>query len=111
MAASNPRFGAYFECPSCPTDSGNDRKDRGVQLVESFVHLHPDLDARRVGSTISLSLSPGGVVSEIEVLNASEIALEKGWHCPEFGKRRENIVIRLSSSGLLPQSLGYRIVK
>jgi uncharacterized heparinase superfamily protein len=93
-------------CTVFDTFSGN-----GVHLVESFVHLHPDLDARRVGSTILLTLSPGGVVSEIEVLSASEIALEKGWYCPEFGTKRENIVIRLSSSGLLPQSLGYRIVK
>jgi uncharacterized heparinase superfamily protein len=84
---------------------------RGDHQVESFVHLHPDLEARRVGSTISLALSASGVVSEIEVLNASEISLEKGWYCPEFGTRHENIVIRLSSSGPLPLSLGYRIVK
>jgi len=83
----------------------------GEHRVETFVHLHPDLEARRVGSTISIALSVGGVVSELEVLDASEIALEKGWYCPEFGTRHENSVIRLSSSGTLPLSLGYRIVK
>ena len=84
---------------------------KGDHRVESFVHLHPDLNARCVGSIISLTLSSSRVVAEIEVLNASEIALEKGWYCPEFGMRLENTVIRLSSSGPLPQSLGYRIAK
>ena len=84
---------------------------KGNHRLESFVHLHPDLNVRCVGSIISLTLSSNRVVAEIEVLNASEIALEKGWYCPEFGTRRENTVIRLSSSGPLPQSLGYRIVK
>jgi len=83
----------------------------GRHQVESFVHLHPDVNAHRVGSTISLALPPARVAIEIEVLNAPEIALEKGWYCPEFGIRRQNTVIRLSSSGPLPQSLGYRIVK
>ena len=50
-------------------------------------------------------------MSEIVVDDASEIALEKGWYCPEFGKKQQNTVIRLSSSGTLPQSLGYRIIK
>jgi len=84
---------------------------KGDHRVETFVHLHPDLEARRVGSTISLALPSGNVVSNVEVLGPSEIALEKGWYCPEFGTRHENIVIRLSLSGPLPLSLGYRIVK
>jgi uncharacterized heparinase superfamily protein len=84
---------------------------KGDHRVENFVHLHPDLHARCVGSIISLSLSSNRVVAEIEVLNVTEIVLEKGWYCPEFGTRLENTVIRLSSSGSLPQSLGYRIVK
>ena len=84
---------------------------RGEHRVESFVHLHPDLVARRVGSTISVVLPASGLVSEMEVLDASEIALEKGWYCPEFGARHENIVIRLASSGPLPLSLRYRIVR
>lgn len=84
---------------------------KGNHRLESFIHLHPDLNVRCVGSIISLTLPSNRVVAEIEVLNASEIALEKGWYCPEFGTRLENTVIALSSSGPLPQSLGYRIVK
>jgi uncharacterized heparinase superfamily protein len=84
---------------------------KGEHQVDTFVHLHPDLNARSDGPVISLVLATGGVVAEIEVTGVSEIALEKGWYCPEFGTRRENIVIRLTSSGPLPQRLGYRIVK
>ena len=84
---------------------------KGNHQVDSFIHLHPDLNAHCDGSIISLAFAPDHVVSQIEVQGASEIALEKGWYCPEFGKRQENVVIRLSSSGVLPQSLGYRIVK
>jgi len=79
--------------------------------VDTFVHLYPGLKARLVGRAILVADAKGEAVAEIEVLAAEEIVLEKGWYCPEFGKRLENVVIRLSSSGPLPQSLGYRIAK
>ena len=83
---------------------------RGGHRVETFIHLHPDVDARQVGSKISIGHG-GLTVAEIQVLDASEFALETGWYCPKFGARHVNTVIRLSSSGPLPLRLEYRIVK
>ena len=84
---------------------------KGEHRIDTFVHLHPDLKARLAGRAILVADPKGEAVAEIEVLDAEEITLEKGWYCPEFGKRQENVVIRLSSSGPLPRRLGYRIVK
>jgi uncharacterized heparinase superfamily protein len=83
----------------------------GEHRLESFIHLHPDFAVRQEGRTFLIAGPNERVAAELEVLAGSEIALETGWYCPEFGKRQENAVIRLFSSGALPRSLGYRIVK
>jgi hypothetical protein len=83
----------------------------GEHRIETLVHLHPDLRAHRDGSTISLHWPSGVLACRLEVRAGADVALGKGWYCPQFGVKRENTVVTLSSCGPLPSSLGYRIAK
>ena len=84
---------------------------RGEHRLDTFVHLHPDLVVRRAGRVVLIADRNDGVVAEIQPLHGAELVLEEGWYCPEFGKKQENVVMRFSSTGPLPRTLGYRIAK
>jgi uncharacterized heparinase superfamily protein len=78
----------------------------GSHLVESLIHLHPDVTLERSGPR--LMLHNAGASCEIEIVNGS-LSIEKGWYCPEFGQKRTNQVLVLSGGPNLPTSLAYKI--
>jgi len=80
----------------------------GEHRVDTFLHIHPQFETRRIGGAVSI-LDAGHVVAEIEPAVPCELALETGWYCPEFGRKQRNTVIRLYRRGLLPLTLACRI--
>ncbi len=77
---------------------------RGIHLVESMIHLHPEVQIRPQADGLRLERS--GVVAHLEI-EKGEYHLETGWHCPEFGERLENRVIVIGCEQSLPLNLIY----
>lgn len=75
-------------------------------LVESFIHLHPDVKVKEEEGQISLTSSN---VSIKLLIPNSEYAIEEGWYCPEFGKKINNKIIVLSSNQL-PIKINYSFI-
>jgi hypothetical protein len=59
----------------------------GKHLVESFIHLHPDIKINKVDDYLILSVD--NVVLKLLIVNC-KFSIESGWYCPEFGKRIQN---------------------
>jgi len=68
---------------------------KGKHLLESFIHLHPDVEIKADSSKIELK--NGNEVLELEIVNG-KYSIETGFFFPEFGKKIENKVIRLYSN-------------
>jgi len=69
----------------------------GSHLVESFIHLHPDVLIKE--NDDYLVLSSDNISIKLSIFN-SKFLIEEGWYCPEFGKRLKNKVIRIYSDQL-----------
>ena len=80
-------------------------KGNGEHLVESFIHLHPNVKV--IEDEDNLILSRNGVEIILSILNSAR-SIENGWYCPEFGKKIENKVIRIYSNKV-PGKLSYRL--
>lgn len=91
---------------------------RGDHLVESFIHLSPEIDCiyndnkiDAAGETAELCLIPTG--SSGAPLLVEEICGEEepiqGWYASRFGCREPNPVFVLSWRGVLPVVVGYLI--
>lgn len=78
----------------------------GQHIVRSRIHLHPDAHIQRKGETILLQR--GGQSIQLSIID-SQVRVEKGWYCPEFGVRKKRDVIVLEAAGSLPTHLGYVI--
>jgi len=83
----------------------------GFHLCESFIHIHPDFRAVLNDNNISLLNNTNSAIAMITVNNADQVTIEKGWYCPEFGKKFENDVVVLQTTGDLPVTLSYTIQK
>lgn len=84
---------------------------RGTHRMESYIHIHPDLQVVQAGASIRVIEPSGNTIVIIEALGPSRMRLEQGWYFPEFGLKRENHVIVLFCSGELTLELSYRIQK
>ncbi len=85
---------------------------KGVHLCQSFIHIHPNFRAQlNNNKEVSLLDSASNVIAKITVSNADQVNIEKSWYCPEFGKRYENDVVVLQTTGYLPITLDYNIHK
>ena len=79
---------------------------RGEHLVESLIHLHPDVELRVEGRRATLT------VREVRcVIEAGEgpIMVEDSWYCPEFGLKRRNQALVLGGRRNLPSTVSYRL--
>ncbi|MHB8533835.1 MAG: heparinase II/III family protein [Sulfuricaulis sp.] len=83
----------------------------GQHRMESFIHLHPDLNANVIEDKILLSDASGKLIATIEVSGGGDIKLTKGWYFPEFGKKMDNAMITIRKSGVLPLRIQYKIRK
>jgi len=83
----------------------------GSHLLESFIHLHPDIDLKQV-SDREFEFSCGGVViASLSTDETSTTAIEDSYWCPEFGVKQENKVLVLRQTKELPAEMTYTIIK
>lgn len=83
---------------------------KGTHNVESFIHLHPDLEVLDVGNGL-ISLNDGSAtIAEIQI-NTMNYEIRKSYYFPEFGKRLNNKKIVIKKEGSFPLTLNYTIRK
>jgi uncharacterized heparinase superfamily protein len=81
----------------------------GRHVVESYVHLHPDLKPK-VSQPGAIGLFLGGtLVATIRISPDYNCHVEPCAYCPEFGKEISGNVIKIMRSGRLPLSVSYEI--
>ena len=79
---------------------------QGDHKVESFIHLHPEVECIIRGGEAVLQRDGKRLTIQVD---DTVFYKEKGWYCPEFGKRIENDVLVLRVEKRLPQRLSYTI--
>lgn len=79
---------------------------KGTHLVESLLHLHPDVSVEHEGSRALLKRFD--ISCRIETAGQS-ISAEEGWYCPQFGLRYENKVLVVGGKHSLPVQVSYLI--
>lgn len=62
------------------------------QRCEGWMHLAPEIDVDRIEANC-LKLQLDSVSRFLHFFGCEQIDLTKGWYCPRFGERRENLVI------------------
>lgn len=86
------------------TVSGN-----GEHLIESYVHVHPDLHVEVTLPTIEIRDQLGKPIVTISPSANVDIRLEQGWYFSEFGRERTNSTIIMTYCGTVPVTLGYQM--
>jgi uncharacterized heparinase superfamily protein len=80
---------------------------QGTHLIESFIHLHPDVE-------MSFEANGNGVLGLkgekvfFEMWNFDSYQIEESFFCPEFGLKIPNKRIRMIKEGRLPLECGVR---
>jgi uncharacterized heparinase superfamily protein len=78
----------------------------GRHVVESYVHLNPDLGVEVMNNIVRLSYN--GIVCFIDTIN-TKYSISQGWYSPRFGQRYRNKVIVFGGYLELPTQLEYKI--
>lgn len=85
----------------------------GVHEIDSYLHFHPDVELEDMGQGLWRLLRDQRHFAYLVVNGVSDevvsARLEEGWYCPEFGIRRKNQVLVISTRTVLPADLSYRI--
>jgi len=84
-------------------------------VAESFIHLHPDVRARKLdvlkieceSSSARVIIEPFGAESVEVITGADEPA--QGWYFPDFGIARPSSTICMRSQVREGEEFGYRI--
>jgi uncharacterized heparinase superfamily protein len=84
------------------------RKNIKKHRIENFIHLHPQIQIKNSSEDKLLLKSRNNREITILPFN-SNIAIGKGWYCPEFGKKIRNPVISLITEEKLHVCTGYII--
>ncbi|MGA7979646.1 MAG: hypothetical protein WCA32_05395 [Chromatiaceae bacterium] len=71
------------------------------------VEFHPDLQVRLDGGVAAVAEASGRVLLTVMPAEGVVPVLETGWYFPEFGVKRENVVVVLRREAGLPVGLGY----
>jgi uncharacterized heparinase superfamily protein len=79
---------------------------KGEHLVESCIHLHPDVEVERAGNGVVLRRDGIDCVIEVE---GQTLTVEDSWYCPEFGLKEKNKRLVVGGKLKLPLSLYYKI--
>jgi uncharacterized heparinase superfamily protein len=79
-------------------------KGSGTHLVESLLHLHPDIFIERKHGQVILRSADVECLIEAD---EQTISVEEGWYCPEFGLKQKNKVLVIGGVQSLPVRLSY----
>jgi uncharacterized heparinase superfamily protein len=80
---------------------------RGRHVVESRLHVHPDLEVGLDAGVVMVAEVSGRALLTVTPGEGLLPTLEKGWYFPEFGVKREDAVLVLRREAELPVRLGY----
>jgi len=83
----------------------------GEHLLESYVHLHPDVRVVPMSAGSVRLETDSGPLALFEPAPGQAIEVEKGVWCPEFGIKHDNTVLVMRATARLPVTLGYTITK
>lgn len=82
----------------------------GSHSIESRLHIHPDLQVELKGETDVQISSCGRSILMIRLVGDGKIELEKGWYCPEFGKKISCTVLTVQINNImLPFECGWEM--
>jgi uncharacterized heparinase superfamily protein len=84
---------------------------RGRHRLESFLHFHPAVRLNAGAGGAFHAEAPGGLRLRLVPHGFDECHIERGWHCPEFGRREANAVLIGTASGELPLRCGFGVVR
>ena len=87
----------------------DDINGKGKHKVESYIHLHPEVQVEEVDNYIILTRKNISIKFSQLKTDQSMAEFEEGWYCPEFGKRIKNKMIKIYSNQL-PCKLSYRFI-
>jgi len=77
--------------------------------IELRLHIHPDLKVSTVGGEAAIR-DDDAIIARIQAMPKGNIAIQKGWYCPEFGKKVSCIVLVNERRGVqLPFKTGWTI--
>lgn len=86
-----------------------------AKRAESFIHLHPEVRARKVGK-LTIECTLGKLTVMIEPIAAESVSLAtgedspiQGWYFPEFGLAKPSPTICLEYAVKAGETFGYRI--
>jgi uncharacterized heparinase superfamily protein len=79
---------------------------RGEHLLESCIHIHPDVELTSEGNRVFLKRDAVQCVIEVE---EQDVRIEDSWYCPEFGLKKKNKMLVLGGKLTLPIKLSYKI--
>jgi uncharacterized heparinase superfamily protein len=80
---------------------------RGKHLLESCIHLHPDVALVHEGRRVFLKRDEVQCVIEVE--EGQDLWIEDSWYCPEFGLKKKNKMLVIGGKLTLPRKLSYKI--
>jgi uncharacterized heparinase superfamily protein len=83
-------------------------KGEGNHQIESFLHIHPDIQVRSESGSFVLLNSSGELFCRIRGVGA-DVSLMPSYFCPEFGVKETGQTIRLSLDVELPAEFGFTI--
>jgi uncharacterized heparinase superfamily protein len=84
---------------------------KGDHLLESYLHLHPDVEPVPLEDGAYELLANGHSIARLEIDSGVEISVEASVWCPEFGVMIENKVLVMRRQTELPAQMGYTISK
>lgn len=80
---------------------------KGRHKIESRLHIHPDLSVEFTGDEVIIR-SEADTLMSISVIGGITAEKRKGWYCPEFGIKKECIVLSALYDGVsLPFEGGW----
>jgi len=80
---------------------------KGNHLVESLVHIHPEITVTIERGSIHLS---GKDIHCVIEPVGTRFELSEGWYCPGFGEKYRNTVVVFGGKVELPVKLSYKIL-
>ena len=81
----------------------------GRHLVESRVHFHPDVSARRTEDGVRISAAGGRPVATLRPSSNVELSIARGPYFPRFGTAQERDVVVMTLEAPLPTTISYTI--
>jgi uncharacterized heparinase superfamily protein len=83
---------------------------RGLHTVESFIHVHPELEAVDLRNGTVELLCHQTPIAVIKIPDAQGYVVDAAFYCPEFGVRIQNPLIVIRREGELPMTLSYEVL-